>query len=76
MPIGGVLFADAAVAPYAIGVDIGCGVALVETDLTADTLSALELAATLEAIAAGVPVGISSQPQFRRLRPAAGVMCR
>ena len=35
MPIGGVLFADGAVVPYAIGVDIGCGVALVETDLTA-----------------------------------------
>jgi RNA-splicing ligase RtcB len=48
--------------PYAIGVDIGCGVALVETDLTIETLSASELAATLEAIAAGVPVGTSSQP--------------
>ena len=36
MPIGGVLFADKAVVPYAIGVDIGCGVALVETDLTVD----------------------------------------
>jgi len=63
MPIGGVLFADGAVVPYAIGVDIGCGVALVETDLTVDTLSAAELAATLEAIAAGVPVGTSSQPR-------------
>jgi hypothetical protein len=29
MPIGGVLFADGAVVPYAIGVDIGCGVVLV-----------------------------------------------
>ena len=38
MPIGGVLFADQAVVPYAIGVDIGCGVALVETDLTVETL--------------------------------------
>jgi tRNA-splicing ligase RtcB (3'-phosphate/5'-hydroxy nucleic acid ligase) len=33
MPIGGVLFADGAVVPYAIG----CGVALVETDLTVGT---------------------------------------
>ena len=63
MPIGGVLFADGAVVPYAIGVDIGCGVALVETDLTVETLSAAELAATLEAIAAGVPVGTSGQPK-------------
>jgi tRNA-splicing ligase RtcB len=63
MPIGGVLFADGAVVPYAIGVDIGCGVALVETDLTVETLSKPELTATLEAIAAGVPVGMSSQPK-------------
>ncbi len=32
-----------AVVPYAIGVDIGCGVALVETDLTVETLAAGEL---------------------------------
>jgi len=61
MPIGGVLFADRAVVPYAIGVDIGCGVALVETDLTVETLSP-DLARTLQAMAAGVPVGMSGQP--------------
>jgi tRNA-splicing ligase RtcB len=33
MPIGGVLFADKAVVPYAVGVDIGCGVQLIETEL-------------------------------------------
>lgn len=33
MPIGGVLFADKAIVPNAIGVDIGCGVQLIETDL-------------------------------------------
>jgi RNA-splicing ligase RtcB len=33
MPIGGVLFADGAVVPSAIGVDIGCGVALVDVEL-------------------------------------------
>ncbi len=63
-PIGGVLFADGAVVPYAIGVDIGCGVALVATDLTVETLSTAELTATLKAIAAGVPVGTSSQPKM------------
>jgi len=62
MPIGGVLFADAAVVPYAIGVDIGCGVALVETDLTVDTLDPAALEDVLERIAAGVPVGMRSQP--------------
>ena len=34
MPIGGVLFADKAVVPYAVGVDIGCGVSLIETELS------------------------------------------
>jgi tRNA-splicing ligase RtcB len=63
MPIGGVLFADRAVVPYAIGVDIGCGVALVETDLTVETLSPAELKATLAQIARDVPVGTAHQPK-------------
>src|SRR3712207_7020625 len=62
MPIGGVLFADRAVVPYAIGVDIGCGVALVETDLTVETLSAGELETALAEIERRVPTGTSSQP--------------
>src|SRR5262245_955753 len=33
MPIGGVLFTEGAVVPYAIGVDIGCGVQLARTNL-------------------------------------------
>jgi tRNA-splicing ligase RtcB len=41
MPIGGVLFADAAVVPYAIGVDIGCGVILGQTDLTVSDFTPL-----------------------------------
>src|SRR6266508_4078284 len=57
MPIGGVLFADKAVVPYAIGVDIGCGVALVETDLTVDDLPPAELDKVLASIDRGVPTG-------------------
>src|SRR3712207_4733547 len=60
MPIGGVLFADKAVVPYAIGVDIGCGVALVETDLTVETL-APDLDRTLRQVARDVPVGQRGQ---------------
>ena len=60
MPIGGVLFADRAVVPYAIGVDIGCGVALVETDLTVETLGAEGLERVLEIIDAGVPTGFET----------------
>lgn len=36
MPIGGVVAADAAVIPAAVGVDIGCGMRAVETDLPAE----------------------------------------
>lgn len=62
MPIGGVLFAERAVVPYAIGVDIGCGVALAETDLTVESMSREELDRTLAEIARRVPTGTSSQP--------------
>jgi tRNA-splicing ligase RtcB len=63
MPIGGVLFADAAVVPYAIGVDIGCGVALAETDLTVTSLGRRGLRDVLEAIEGAVPTGTKSQPR-------------
>ncbi len=59
MPIGGVLFAERAVVPYAIGVDIGCGVALAETDLTVESLSREELDRTLTEVARRVPTGTS-----------------
>lgn len=62
MPIGGVLFAEKAVVPYSIGVDIDCGVALAETDLTTATLWRDELDRTLAEIARRVPTGMSSQP--------------
>jgi len=42
MPIGGVLFADKAIVPNAIGVDIGCGVQLIETNLTVESLASEE----------------------------------
>ena len=61
MPIGGVIFADAAVVPYAIGVDIGCGVAFLETDLTVATLGRRGLRDVLEAIEHAVPTGTKSQ---------------
>jgi len=61
MPIGGVLFADGAVVPYAIGVDIGCGVALAETDLTVGALGRRGLRDVLETIDDGVPTGTKRQ---------------
>lgn len=57
MPIGGVLFAEKAVVPNAIGVDIGCGVSLIETDTTASRLHPEGIKNFLNQVARDVPVG-------------------
>ena len=59
MPIGGVLFAERAIVPYAIGMDIGCGVAFAETDLTVDVL-APALQQVCETIEATIPTGFKT----------------
>lgn len=56
VPIGSVLFADNAIVPYAVGVDIGCGVALLDLDMNVDEVQP-DLQAFLDAIAASIPVG-------------------
>lgn len=65
MPIGGVLFADNAIVPYAIGVDIGCGVTLIETDIVGP-LKEGAITALLEQIARDVPVGNGPQAEHRK----------
>jgi tRNA-splicing ligase RtcB len=73
MPIGGVLFADKAVVPYAVGVDIGCGVSLIETDLLqADGVSQSVVDKLLEHIYKTVPVGTGGnhrKPQGEEFEP-------
>ena len=60
MPIGGVLFTEDAVVPYAIGVDIGCGVQLARTNLTwEDDLEAAKLRAVLRQVQRDIPTGFS-----------------
>ena len=60
MPIGGVLFTDGAVVPYAIGVDIGCGVQLARTNLVwEDSLTSEKLRAVLRQIQRDVPTGFA-----------------
>ncbi|HEX7950558.1 MAG TPA: RtcB family protein, partial [Candidatus Limnocylindrales bacterium] len=64
MPIGGVLFAEGAVVPYAIGVDIGCGVQLARTNLVwEDTLDPSKLRAVLRQIQRDVPTGFEVHKQ-------------
>jgi tRNA-splicing ligase RtcB len=60
MPIGGVLFTDGAVVPYAIGVDIGCGVQIARTNLIwEDTLNPAKLRNVLRQIQRDVPTGFA-----------------
>jgi tRNA-splicing ligase RtcB len=64
MPIGGVLFAAGAVVPYAIGVDIGCGVQIARTNLVwEDSLTAEKLRAVLRQIQREVPTGFAVHRQ-------------
>jgi tRNA-splicing ligase RtcB len=60
MPIGGVLFTQGAVVPYAIGVDIGCGVQLARTNLTwEDDFDRSKLRNVLRQIQRDVPTGFA-----------------
>lgn len=58
MPIGGVIAAKNAILPSAVGVDIGCGMVAVQTNLPAERLADMrERRAIQEALKARVPVG-------------------
>jgi tRNA-splicing ligase RtcB len=64
MPIGGVLFTAGAVVPYAIGVDIGCGVQVARTNLVwQDTLTPEKLRNVLRQIQRDVPTGFAVHKQ-------------
>jgi tRNA-splicing ligase RtcB len=74
MPIGGVLFADKTIVPYAVGVDIGCGVALIETSMFRSALLrpdhdvSVSVQRFLDQVARDVPVGNGPQAQHRSPR--------
>ena len=58
MPIGGVVAADNAVIPAAVGVDIGCGMIAVETDVPAERFAGMEIRrAFQEKLKTRIPVG-------------------
>jgi tRNA-splicing ligase RtcB len=60
IPIGGVLFTDRSVVPYAIGVDIGCGVQVARTNLVwDDSFTPEKLRAVLRQIQRDVPTGFA-----------------
>ncbi len=71
MPIGGVLFTEGAVVPYAIGVDIGCGVQVARTNLVwEDSLNPEKLRNVLRQVQRDVPTGfaVHKRPPMTRAR--------
>jgi tRNA-splicing ligase RtcB len=62
MPIGCMLATDGAVVPYAVGVDIGCGMIAAKTTLGAGDITPERIRAALAGIYQRVPVG---QPNRR-----------
>lgn len=67
MPIGGVFATRGGVVPNAVGVDIGCGMIAVGTDLEAASLDRETLQAIREEIHSRVPVGFNVQKEPEEL---------
>lgn len=57
MPIGGILATKDQVIPNAVGVDIGCGMAFVETNLHREDISETELKKLVQQIMRDIPTG-------------------
>ena len=64
MPVGGVFMAESAVVPYAIGVDIGCGVSLIETGWPAD-LTPDDIGRFLHQVSRDIPCGNGPHAQHQ-----------
>ena len=71
MPIGGVLAADIVIIPNAVGVDIGCGMYSVKTNLHSSEISKEKLIQLTEAIKNRIPLGFNhhSEKQDESLMP-------
>ena len=71
MPIGGVLATKGVVVPNAVGVDIGCGMCAVKTNVNAKELSRSTIEKIIKNIYQVIPVGFDHQnkPQDESLMP-------
>ena len=61
MPIGGVLATNSVIVPNAVGVDIGCGMCAIKTNLKAEGFSYTDLTSIMSKIRAVVPLGFDHQ---------------
>ena len=71
VPIGGVLATKGVVVPNAVGVDIGCGMCAVKTNINAKELSRSTIEKIIKNIYQAIPVGFDHQnkPQDESLMP-------
>ncbi len=60
MPIGGVAALQNAVSPYFVGVDIGCGIIYVKTNVWADTVTKPKLREIINKVKENIPMGMGS----------------
>lgn len=73
--VGSVIAMEGAVAPSAVGVDIGCGMAAVQTSLRAEDLPE-DLRSLRLAIEAAIPVGFHAHDDAADLRDDPGLAAR
>ena len=71
MPIGAVLATRNVIVPNAVGVDIGCGMCAVKTNIEANTLVREQLTAVMKNIRSAIPFGFKhhKKPQDESLMP-------
>lgn len=63
MPIGGVIACDDAIIPHAVGVDIGCGMAALQTYLSADSLNKTLIRSILNELKNIIPLGFKNHKE-------------
>jgi tRNA-splicing ligase RtcB len=68
MPIGGVIACIDAVIPHAVGVDIGCGMCAVRTDIPAQSLSRTDIRKLLATMRRKIPVGFDHHQKSQSWR--------
>lgn len=59
MPIGGVLATKGVIIPNAVGVDIGCGMCAVKTNIQAENISKKDIKEIMKGIRESVPLGFN-----------------
>ena len=71
MPIGGVLAACNVIIPNAVGVDIGCGICAVKTNVRANSLGRKQLTQIMKSVRSIIPLGFKhhKKPQDESLMP-------